>query len=141
MKFARNVRVFRGQLDASPFVGVLFLVVIFLLLHSTLVFTPGVKIELPTSPELPGATNATVTVAVDRAGHLYFGSQLTPETDLKEVLGRRKTEHLTLVVMADKSVPYEILARLWDLAREAGVEQTLMATQPPRRARPVPRAP
>ena len=32
MKFPRNVRIFRGQLDASPFVCVLFIVVLFVLL-------------------------------------------------------------------------------------------------------------
>jgi biopolymer transport protein ExbD len=141
MKFPRNARVFRGQLDASPFVGVLFIVVIFLLLHSSLVFTPGVRIELPKSPELPGATKATLTVAVDRAGHLYFGNQLTPEETLKAALLRRKAEGLTLVVMADRNVPYETLVRLWILAREAGIAQTLLATQPPLRAQPVKAAP
>ena len=47
MKFPRNARIFRGQLDASPFVGVLFLVAIFLLLNSSLVFVPGIAINLP----------------------------------------------------------------------------------------------
>jgi biopolymer transport protein ExbD len=134
MKFPRNARVFRGQLDASPFVGVLFLVVIFLLLHSSLVFTPGVRIELPKSPELPGPTNATLTVAVDRDGHLYYDNQLAAEDTLKAALQRRRAERVTLVVLADRNVRNETLVRLLNLARDAGIDDALLATRPPVRA-------
>ena len=48
MKFPRNARISRGHLDAAPFAGVLFCLLIFLLLAS-LVYTPGVLINLPTS--------------------------------------------------------------------------------------------
>lgn len=40
MRFARNARIFRGQLDAAPFAAVFFLLVIFMMLGS-LVYTPG----------------------------------------------------------------------------------------------------
>jgi biopolymer transport protein ExbD len=136
MKFPRNARVFRGQLDASPFIGVLFIVVIFLLLHSSLVFTPGVRIDLPGSPELPGPTNATLTVAVDRDGHFYFENQLAAEETVKAALERRKPERVTLVVMADKNVRNETLVRLLNLARDAGVADAYLATRPPLRAQP-----
>ena len=143
MKFPRNVRIFRGQLDASPFVGVLFIVVIFLLLHSSLVFTPGVRIELPPSPELPGVTNATVTVAVDREGRLFLGNQITGEDALKASLKQRQAslksrriEGLTLVVMADRNVPNETLVRLLNIARDAGIGEAMLATRTPVRAQP-----
>ncbi len=42
MRFPHNTKIFRGQLDAAPFVGVFFLLVIFLLFNSGLVFTPGI---------------------------------------------------------------------------------------------------
>jgi biopolymer transport protein ExbD len=137
MKFPRNARIFRGQLDASPFVGVLFIVVLFLLLNSSLVFTPGVPIHLPPSPELPGPTNATLTVTMDRAGHLYFDNQITTEENLTQALLRRKAERLTLVVRPDENVPCRNLVRLWSLARDAGIDEIQLATQTPARARPL----
>src|SRR2546422_279024 len=98
MKFPRNARIFRGQLDASPFVGVLFLVAIFLLLNSSLVFTPGVAVKLPEATDLPGATNATVAVAIDQAGRFYFQNQVVSKDKLKLKLRetvRRTREPLT----------------------------------------------
>jgi biopolymer transport protein ExbD len=61
MKFPRNARIFKGHLDAAPFAGVFFCLLIFVLL-GTLVYTPGVRIELPVSAtELPGVSGATTS--------------------------------------------------------------------------------
>jgi biopolymer transport protein ExbD len=134
MKFPRNARIFRGQLDASPFVGVLFLVAIFLLLNSSLVFTPGVAVKLPEATDLPGATNATVTVAIDQAGRFYFQNQVVSKDKLKLKLRetvRQAREPLTLVLLADQSVPHDQIMRLLKLARETGLKDALFATREP----------
>lgn len=134
MRFPRTARIFRGQLDASPFVGVLFLLAIFLLLNSSLVFMPGVAIRLPEATDLPGLTNPTVAVAVDGAGQLYFQSQVISEDDLRLRLRRVVTstrEPISLVLLADQSVPNGTLVRLSHLARESGVKDALLATRPP----------
>ncbi len=46
MKFQRNLRIFRGQLDAAPIASVFFLLLFFVVLQSFLVYRPGVKIAL-----------------------------------------------------------------------------------------------
>ncbi len=134
MKFPRNARIFRGQLDASPFVGVLFLLAIFLLLNSSLVFLPGVPIRLPEASGLPGVTGPTITVAVDTNRRLYFRNQVIREGDLLIELrqaARAAKEPLTLVLMMDKAVPIETFVQLAKLAREAGLHRTLCRTRPP----------
>jgi biopolymer transport protein ExbD len=113
-------------------VGVLFLLLIFLLLQSTLVYTPGVPIHLPETGELPGAANPTVTVAADQAGQLYYRQQVVTEAELREQLTRKVRETpqpLTLVLMADKDLSNERLVRLFDLARETGIQQAVLATR------------
>jgi biopolymer transport protein ExbD len=132
MRFPRTTRIYHGQLDASPFVGVLFLLAIFLLLNSSLVFTPGVPIRLPESAELPGVIGPTVTVAVDSGGKLYYRNQIITESDLKLKLCQAVSEvkkSVTLVLQADKSVPNETLVRLANLARECGIREALLAVR------------
>jgi len=131
MKFPRNAQIFRGQLDASPFVGVLFLLTMFLLLHSTLVSTPGVSIRLPVGPEFPGSTNASVMIAVDQSGRLFLQNQLIEESRLKEQLAKLRAEPVSVVLLPDKSVPTETLMRLLTLVREAGIEEVRWATRSP----------
>src|SRR5690348_7900728 len=85
MKFPRNARIFRGQLDAAPFAAVLFLLVIFLMLGS-LIYTPGVPLQLPVANDLPGTDKLTVSVAIDGNGRLYFEDQRIEETQLRNRL-------------------------------------------------------
>ena len=131
MKFPRNARIFRGQLDAAPFATVFFLLVIFLMLGS-LTYTPGVRIRLPMSKDLPGTDKPTVSVAIDASGRLYFQNQWVQEADLVSRLKSAvasSSEPLTLVVQADKAVTEEMLLRLTLLAHEAGISEALLATR------------
>ena len=142
MRFARNTKIFRGQLDAAPFAGVFFLLVIFLLLNTAMVFTPGVPIQLPEAvfsgedaeAGLAGSPNRTLVVAVDESGNFYFENQVIGQDQLKEKLRSAVSESrqpLTLVVRADKKVKIDELMPLWLLARSAGVKEIIQATRPP----------
>jgi biopolymer transport protein ExbD len=141
MKFQRNAKIFRGQLDAAPFLGVLFLVVIFLLLNSSFVFQPGIRsrisIDLPAAGTWSGVSNPTVAVAVDRIGRLFYENRQVGTNELfvelkKAVKNHRANrEDLTLVVQADKQVEYRVMVELAQLARESGVHDLLEGTRPP----------
>lgn len=58
MKFPRNAKTFKGELNAAPLVSVLFLLLVFVLMAG-LVHTPGVSIRLEAAGE-DGDTQATV---------------------------------------------------------------------------------
>jgi len=134
MKFPRHNKIFRGQLDAGPYAAVFFLLVIFLLLSSSLVFTPGVPIDLPVAANLAGTANATVVVAVDENGRFYFQNQISDEARLREKLKAavaNTSEPLTLIVQADEGVKYTTVVRLALLAQEVGIKEALLATRPP----------
>ena len=136
MRFPRHARIFRGQLDAAPFAGVFFLVLIFITLNSPLVFTPGVRVELPEADGLPGVANPAAVVVVDRSGQYYLENQVIGEAELLPRLraaadrARAHGAPVTLVVLADKLTPNDHLFRLAELAREAGIRDLLQATRP-----------
>ena len=141
MRFPRNKQIFRGQLDVAAFAGVFFILLIFVVLQSQLVFTPGVPIRLPEAEDLPGVRGPTVIVAMDASGQCYLDNQLTSERTLQqrlveEVLSARGP--LTLVLQADKDVTREKLDRIGLLARRAGIKDVVLAT---RRGSPAPPQP
>ena len=145
MKFPRNAKILRGQFDFAPYAGVCFLILIFLALNTSLVFTPGVPIELPEGRDLPGVLGATVVVAVDRQGKYYFDSQVIAETNLQARLqaavAKNPMEPLTLVVQSDKAVPYDLVVRLGKMARSVGIKEALLATRPQLFSQPATNAP
>jgi biopolymer transport protein ExbD len=133
MRFSHNAKIFRGQLDVAPFASVTFILLIFLLLQSGLVFTPGIPIQLPQGGNLPGSANPKVSIAVDSGGIVYYQSQITPLEKLRELLraeASRSNEPLTLVIQADKQVRFDTLIRLAALAREARMSEVYLATRP-----------
>jgi biopolymer transport protein ExbD len=134
MRFPHNAKIFRGQLDMAPFAGVFFLLLIFLLLESSMVFTPGVPIRLPQSADLPGTANPTLAVAIDGDGIIYYENQAVSEERLKQrllaALKRSHPQPLTLIIQADQDVKYGVLVRLGLLAHDVGFKDAIMATSP-----------
>jgi biopolymer transport protein ExbD len=133
MKFPRNAKIFRGHLDVTPFAGVFFCLLVFILL-GTLVYTPGVQINLPDSAStLSGVSGPVLAVAVDPNGQFYFENQLIQGPNLQRRLqteATRQSEPLTLVVLADKAVTQDQLNNLYELARRAGIRQIHLAALP-----------
>lgn len=140
MRFPRHTKVFRGQLDAAPYAGVFFLLTMFVLLSSSIVFTPGLPIRLPEATNVPGVTGPTLAIAVDDGSRIYFDNQVTNEERLRQRLrdAVASTPEVTLVIHADDKVNWATLARLMLLARDAGVKTAVPAVRPP--VAPVPRA-
>ena len=134
MRFPRNKQIFRGQLDVAAFAGMLFILLVFILLRSQLVFTPGVPIRLPVAEELPGVIGRSVVVSVDASGQYYFENQITHERLLRSRLtnlAAEAPEPLTLIIQADEAVSTGRVMELVSLARQAGVKVGAWATRPP----------
>jgi biopolymer transport protein ExbD len=134
MKFPRNARIFRGQLDAAPFAAVFFLMVIFVLL-GTLVYTPGVHITLPSAPaaDVAGVDGPTIAVAVDKHGRYYYQNQVVTEADLKLALEtevKKSSQPVTLILLADQEATDNIWIRLAELARSQGIKKVVFQTLP-----------
>ena len=135
MRFPRNKQIFRGQLDVAAFAGMLFILLVFILLRSQLVFTPGVPIRLPVAEELPGVIGSRlVVVSVDATGQFYFENQITHDRLLRSRLSNlaaEAPEPLVLIVQADEAVSYGRVMELITLARQAGVKHGAWGTRPP----------
>lgn len=134
MKFPRNARIFRGQLDAAPFAAVFFLMVIFVLL-GTLVYTPGEHINLPSAPaaDVVGVDGPTIAVAVDKHGHYFYQNRQVNEDELKhalEVEVKKSPQPPTLVLLADQEATDSIWIRLAELARNQGIKKLVFQTLP-----------
>ena len=69
-----NIRPFHGRLDVAPFIGVLFLMLPMLLFHTSIVFKPGIEVDvsLPVSSQQTDVNDPSLAVAVDASGIIYF---------------------------------------------------------------------
>ena len=134
MRFPRNLRPFTGQLDVAPFAGVLLLLVLFLLLHTSIAPTPGVRIRLPAVEGVDAsAPTPALVVTIDQQELWYFEHQAVQEHELKDRLAARIREGRrppTLLIQADESVRQTAILRLAAIARAAGVREVVLGTRP-----------
>jgi len=132
MKFPVHAQVITGRLDPAPFLSLLAVVILFLLVHTMIVFTPGVKVDLPSDGAWPGVTGPTLSVAVDAAGQLYYENQMVPIEQMQErfaAAAADATGALTLIIQADASVDFQRVVQLSGIARTAGIPEVVLATR------------
>ena len=135
MSLPTHARMFAGRLDAAPFIGVFFLLVIFLVLLTHLAPVPGVTVKLPEAGLPEGAVGPDwLVVVMDDAGRLYFNQQITTEARLIEDLVRRlkaADAPVPLVLQAGAGVRLQDLVSFYALCRQAGIEDVKLQTRPP----------
>jgi biopolymer transport protein ExbD len=94
------------------------------------------QVQLPEGDNLTGTDNPTVIVAVNFRGQCFFENRMVQERELREQLRQRcleatrESKKLTLVLSADKAVENEVVMRLYQIAREAGITEFLLAERP-----------
>ena len=116
MRFPRNAKLFRGQIDLAPLAGVLFLLVIFVLLAS-LVYTPGVPIQLSSANPNAGVTRKNLLIKAQ--GEIVFEKQIYKTNSMEQLRTELKALALpaTIVVAADKGAPRNVLIEVREMAR------------------------
>jgi biopolymer transport protein ExbD len=124
MKFPRNAKIFRGQLEVAPVMSVLFLLIIFILLNSSLVYTPGLPLRMPAARG-EADERPRIVVRVNAEGRLMIDGQPVAEETLRQRLKEAKDESANGVVLEVRAVPEAdeaVLVRLRNMARDGGVE-------------------
>lgn len=127
MRFPRQARIFRGQIDAAPVIGVFFLLLIFLTLKSSLIFKPGIPVTLSKQSSENSEPGGAPLLRINARGHLLYGGTVFREADPRERVARFK-ERLRadlprsaggrLLVHSDPGTDNELIARIQDAARD-----------------------
>ncbi len=93
----------------------------------------GTRVELPEIDDLPGTTNASLVVAINLNGQVFFENQMVEAEVLRKKLVKAQAssrEPLTLILQADRGVEYGNVLSLSVMARQAGFAEVLLATRP-----------
>ncbi|MEI6857878.1 biopolymer transporter ExbD [Psychrilyobacter sp.] len=120
------------MLDMTPLIDVVFLLLIFFMVATTFQdVDSSVNIELPKSSSEHKISIKTLEVKINKDLEIYLivknlngknEMMKVDQGDLKEKLGQRLelTEDKNVVISADKSVNYQSLIEVLDIAKEAG---------------------
>lgn len=129
MAIKRN-RKTNPNFNMSSMTDIVFLLLIFFLVTSTLVNPNALKLLLPKSTnQLPN--QAMVTISIDKDLIYYFNTKVTPFSMLesKVVEELKNTDDPCINIQAEKSVPIEHVVKVMNIAKTHGYK-SILATSP-----------
>lgn len=121
------------QLDITPLVDVVFLLLIFFMLSTTLSINPGIKVDLPkASAKQVKKKKTTVRIAIEASGRIYADGKKISLQKLNGIFsGLAKKDPETLVIIeADKKVYHGVVVKVMDAAKISGLNKLAIATEP-----------
>jgi biopolymer transport protein ExbD len=126
----RNKR--SAQFNMSSLTDIIFLLLIFFLLTSTLVQPNAVKLLLPNSNSKTQARQ-TVAVAIDAQNRWYVDNEPVSRNRMGSTLASKTAdqEDPTVVLYADKSVAIDEVIQVMNIANDQRIK-LILATEPPK---------
>ncbi len=110
--------------DLVPMIDVVFQLVIFFMVSSTFLQTPGISINLPESSTAESVTMTRMVVSVVSENEIYLNKDVYNLTGLRtalsEVTEEQKSELSAVVIEGDETVSYELLVNVLDSLRMYG---------------------
>ncbi len=132
MRFRRRLQP-DARPDLVPMIDVVFQLVVFFMVSSTFVVTPGLNLDLPaaTASEPVAMTNVVVSVVAEDEVYLNR-DRFTIEQFNTEVARLVETEQLaTVVIEGDSGTRYELMIRVLDILRQNGLRAASLRTREP----------
>ena len=118
--------------SVSSLTDIVMLLLIFFLLSSSFVVSPGIKVQLPRAETGETPNDRNVTISVTEKGKLYLNAgQVTLETlgqKLSAALGG--DAQMLVVINADRNVTLQRTVQVIDIAKGVGAQRFMIATQP-----------
>jgi biopolymer transport protein ExbD len=118
------------EFSMSSMTDIVFLLLIFFMLTSTLVSPNALKLLLPKSSGKTLA-NQSVSVSIDQDKNFYFGQDQVTLDQLEMRLSEVATteEEATVVLNAERSVPIEEVVKVMGMANKLKIKM-ILATDP-----------
>ena len=127
----RERRYYQLQAPLTSLIDIVFLLLIYFLLTTNFMVDEGIAVKLPQATATAPQTEKEITIYVDSAGKVYMDDALVPLNllykKIKTRLGGRVD--LPVVIKADRSVILDKAVNVMDIAKAAGAERLVLATE------------
>ena len=123
------------DLDITPLIDVVFLLLIFFMVSTTFEHNSEINITLPSSSkEITEAKPDAVNVGLDAQGNVYINEKSLVNAQL-ETIKRALSDALVglneppVIISADSNASHQSVVRVMDAARQLGLVKITFATQ------------
>lgn len=120
-----------SEINVVPFVDVVLVLLIIFMLTAPIIQS-GIEVNVPKTKTVKELSKELLVVSINRKQQLFVASKPININELENYL-QLKIKDLTsamIYLRADEEVPFGTIARVMDRARQAGVKNINVVTQP-----------
>ena len=129
---SRNDESEETQIDISPLIDVVFILVIFFIV--TTVFNKEVGVDVDKAPRVASSQNLArdaVMIAITDNGQIFYGGKNIGLEGVETVITSAQDggDPLPVIIIGDRNSKYELTTKVIDAATRAGAKSVSLATQ------------
>jgi biopolymer transport protein ExbD len=132
MRFRRRLQT-RTNVDLIPLIDVIFQLVVFFMVTSTFILTPGISLILPKSRSSEPVAMTKLVVTVVSEDEIFVNKERYTLESLNRTLSELPTEERdeikTVVIEGDSSVSYSLMVKVLDVLRLNGFKGVNLRTR------------
>ena len=119
------------EINMTPMLDVVFILLIFFIVTASFVKEAGIEVNRPEAATAVKKERANILVAISDKGDIWINKRKVDVRAVQANIERLKAENPqgTVVIQADKKATTDILIKVMDSARAAGVYDVSIAAQ------------
>lgn len=119
----------RPRVEVIPMIDIMmFLLVFFVVISLQMIAGTGVDMELPGSKTTRKIESATITVGVTRDSKIVIdGDTVSQQALTQKLVELKEDQKISVIIAGDKDVPLQMLIRVMDSIRGAGINSVGIA--------------
>ncbi|MDH5717040.1 MAG: biopolymer transporter ExbD [Spirochaetia bacterium] len=122
----------KSGIELAPMVDIVFLLVAYFLINSTLIRNPAIKIELPKAETAQSEVEKKIIIHVTGENKIYLNENEVElknlPVEIKKLVTDKDKDHV--IIRGDRSASYEAVVAVMDYVHQAGITHFNLATEP-----------
>jgi len=121
----------QAELQTSAMNDIMFFLMLFFLIASTVTNPNVIKLMLPKSDSGQSVSKKTVTIAVTKELEYFLDKQLVTVSEIPARLAayQKQTQELTIVLYVDRTVAIQDVVQIMDIANKMNIKLVLATEQ------------
>lgn len=122
-----------ANIDMTPMLDVVFIMLIFFIVTASFVKEAGIDVNRPDAATANKKDRASILVAISDKGEIWINKRRVDVRAVQANIERLHAENPqgTVVIQADKKATTDVLIKVMDASRAAGILDVSIATQEP----------
>lgn len=128
-RFGETAPTATGEINISPLIDVVFILLIFFIVTTVFVEETGVEIDKPRAATQQDLEKNSILVGVTSAGQVFYGGREIGIAGVRSTVARLiRNDPMPVIIQADSESPTETTVAVLDEAKLAGAEKVYVST-------------